>query len=262
MLAPMTASRVLLPLAVIIAFAAASGDAMAQTAKRAQCKSLASLKPRADAIQAVKSRLSYSSIEPSNCRMAQQVVADYRRLMWDAGEACAGEKLDITSIFANGDLFGDGLWNDEDAQWIVLGCESAGLLPLRTSQASCSALAEFENETLKLQREGFKLKNAERTPQVCRDAKSLERRGSAVYESFRRVRAECKSASGGPLPYTNMLIYNPALLLCDSATSPTSYESWFTGDDFRRWFGGTRIIIPVGLIIGLLILVVRLMRRR
>ena len=61
------------------------------------------------------------------------------------------------------------------------------------------------------------------------------------------------------MPATHMVTVNPALV-CLKSTSAS--ESWFSADDFRRWFGGVTIIIPVGLILGLLILVVGLMRRR
>jgi len=249
--------RILFSLAGAISFAVMSGNAAGQTPK---CTPLLTLKPKAEAIQSALRNVTYKSIDPNNCRNAQQALADHRSLMWQAGEMCARENHSITSFAANEALFGNFLWSTSSLELLVLACESAGVIPQRTSQASCPALAEYENEFLKIQRAAFKLHDAEPSAQVCRDAASFERRFDSITTSFNRVREECRTAAGTQLPTTHMLLFNPASGVC-TKSSP-SESSWFTADDFRRWFGGVTIIIPVGLILGVVLLVVGLLRRR
>lgn len=249
--------HILIFLISAIAFAAMSGNGAAQTAK---CTSLLALKPKAEAIQAALRNVTYKSIEPNNCRNAQQLLAEHRSLMWQAGEMCARDGHSITSFAVNEALFGNFHWSTSSLEVLVLACESGGVTPLRTSQASCPALADYENEFLKLQRAAFKLHNTDPSAQVCREAASLERKFDSITISFNRVREECRTAAGTPLPTTHLLLFNPASSVCTK--SPPSDSSWFTAEDFRRWFGGVTIIIPVGLILGVVLIVIGLLRRR
>jgi hypothetical protein len=252
-----TSMRVLILLVSAISIAAIPGSVAAQTPK---CTSLLTLKPKAEALQSALRGVTYSSIDQNNCRNAQQSLSDYRSLVWQAGEICARDNHSITSFFANEALFGNFHWSTSSLELLVLACESAGVIPLRISQASCPALADYENEFLKIQRTAFKLHDAQPSAQVCREAASLERKFESITTSFNRVRQECRTAAGTPLPTTHLLLFNPASSVC--TTTPPSDASWFTADDFRRWFGGVTIIIPVGLILGVVLLVIGLLRRR
>lgn len=255
-----TAMRIPISLAAVIAFVAMPGNVAAQTPKQTpKCAALQPLKPKADAIRAAMRTLSYSSLELNNCRNAQRILADHRALMLAAGEACVREDPHISSFRANEALFGEFLFSTSSLHQLVLACEKAGVIPLRTSRAACPALADYENEALKLQREAFRPHGTEESREECRAAASYNRRFEAHARTFARVSAECRTAAGTPVPTTHMVLESAALVCLESRSGG---ESWFTADDFRRWFGGTTIIIPVGLIIGLLILVVGLMRRR
>ena len=255
-----TVMRILISLAAAIAFVAMPGNVAAQTPKqRPKCAALQPLKPKADAIRAAMRNLSYSSLELNNCRNALRIATDHRALMLEAGEACVREDPHISWFQANEGLFGDFFFDTSSFNKLVLACEKAGVIPLRTSQAACPALADYENEALKFQREAFRPWGTEESREECRAAASYNRRFEALNQSFYRARGECRTAADTPLPATHMVTVNPALVCLESKSGG---ESWFSADDFRRWFGGTTIIIPVGLIIGLLILVIGLMRRR